>query len=115
MAIEPVLQKTGGIEARMGISILYPVAHQSTGEEEEDEAVGFRGGGASGVCSISSWGEARGVPRSSSAAKRNTWEGGWSHGLAERDLCKGVFGFQGMIFSTRRGILVAAARSSQRS
>jgi hypothetical protein len=92
MAIEPVLPKEGGIEVRMW-------DHQSTGEEEEDEAVGFRGGGAGGSCSASSWGEARGVPRSSSATERDTWERGRSRSLAERDPCEGVFGFHGMIFS----------------
>jgi hypothetical protein len=60
-------------------------------KKEEDEAVGFRGGGAGGACSTS-WGEARGVPRSSSATERDTWERGRSHGLAERDPCDGVFG-----------------------
>lgn len=86
MAIEPALPEEGGIGRGADVGSLPGGTGSPREKEKEEETVWFRGGGAGGVWSASSCGEARGVPRSSSAAEKDTWvgEGAESRSLALR-------------------------------
>ena len=92
---------------------LYPAALQSAGEDEEDEAVGFRG--ASGVYSASSWGWGVGGRKRRAALEFGSGEThGRGDGLAvsrRETRARVLSGFRGLIFSARRKTVVAAQSS----
>ena len=92
------------VEARMWD--LYPAALQSTGGDEEDEAVGFRGagGGEEEACRV-------GVRRRRETRGSGTERHGTAVSPPRETRARVLSGFRGLIFSARRKTVVAAQSS----